>query len=151
MVMWAHHSAEMLLAALMVACPPPAASLGAAAVGISFNSSFGSYMVLQQQPAKACVFGQLGEGGSAATVRISGTGAAATAFEPYEVHAEVSGSAWKACLNPAAAGGSHTLTATCTGCTNTSAAVIEHVTFGDVWYCGGQVSLSGCPPDAPLG
>ena len=37
------------------------------ATAISFNSSFGSYMVLQQQPAKACVYGILGDGGTAAT------------------------------------------------------------------------------------
>ena len=49
---------------------------------------------------------------------------------------------WKACLKPTAAGGDFTLTATCTGCTNKTPAVLEHVTFGDVWYCAGQSNMA---------
>ena len=76
-----------------------AASAGAA--GISFNSRvstkasnagssqpadvplFGDYMVLQQAPAKACVFGTLGSGGVGASVVVSGSSADAD-FAPYE-------------------------------------------------------------------
>lgn len=47
---------------------------------------------------------------------------------------------WLAYLTPTAAGGDYTITAQCTkGCINTTSATIEHVTFGDVWYCAGQV------------
>ena len=77
-----------------------AASAGAAA-GITFNSRvstkasnagssqpadvplFGDYMVLQQAPAKACVFGTLGSGGVGASVVVSGSSADAD-FAPYE-------------------------------------------------------------------
>ena len=77
-----------------------AASAGAAA-GISFNSRvstkasnagspqpadvplFGDYMVLQQAPAKACLFGTLGSGGVGASVVVSGSSADAD-FAPYE-------------------------------------------------------------------
>lgn len=49
---------------------------------------------------------------------------------------------WKACLAPRASGGDYTISATCTGCTNTTPAVLEHVTFGDVWYCAGQSNMA---------
>jgi hypothetical protein len=90
-------------------------------------------MVLQQQPATACVYGVLGEGGTAAAVKI-----ATTTAHNYVVDAVVSADGWKACLPPQAMGGDHTITATCTGCINSTAAVLEHVTFGDVWYCAGK-------------
>ena len=65
---------------------------------------------------------------------------------PYTVAAEVAapGGAWKACLRPGAVGGDYAITATCTaGCTaNATAAVLEHATFGDVWYCGGQSNMA---------
>ena len=100
-------------------------------------------MVLQQSPAKACVYGTLGAGGTAASLKVEGAGAS------YDVEATVKPGVtsafklWKACLKPQAAGGDFTLTATCTGCTNTTAAKLSHVTFGEVWYCGGQ-SNSEC-------
>jgi hypothetical protein len=50
---------------LTAASPPPPPT-----AGLSFNASFGSYMVLQQQPAKACVYGMLGDGGTAASVKL---------------------------------------------------------------------------------
>lgn len=43
---------------------------------------------------------------------------------------------WRAVLKPATAGGAYTITVT-DGTTNGSA-VIERVTFGDVWFCSGQ-------------
>ena len=109
--------------------PPPA--------GISFNFTFGSGMVLQRAPAKACVYGVLGDGGASARIQITSEDDAA--FAAYAVAAETSaGGGWKACLAPHAAGGSFTIAASCTGCANTTAAVLEHVTFGDVWYCAGE-------------
>jgi hypothetical protein len=92
-------------------------------------------MVLQQSPAKACLYGMLGVGGTGATLKIENTGD--DAFEPYEVRAVItshsSSSAmdgWQACLTPTAVGGDYTITASCTGCTNTTAATIERATFG---------------------
>ena len=114
--------------------------------GISFNVTFGSYMVLQQAPAKACVYGVLGPGGTAASVSVKSDLEA-----PYTLRAQLLGPdvrtadtllGWKACLKPAQAGGDVTITAVCTGCTNTTPAVLEHVTFGDVWYCGGQSNMA---------
>lgn len=102
-------------------------------------------MVLQQQPAKACVYGLLGDGGTAASVKIASVAAALNSTgsaspDIYEMNAEISadGNGFKACLPPKPAGGSYVITATCTGCQNTTNAVLEDVTYGDVWYCGGQ-------------
>ena len=90
-------------------------------------------MVLQQAPAKACVYGMLGAGGTAATVKMSSMSDDVEIGQ--EIAAEVtSGGHWKACLDPQKAGGDYAITATCTGCTGAKATVsIEHVTFGDVW------------------
>jgi hypothetical protein len=50
---------------------------------------------------------------------------------------------WKALLPPMPAGGNFTITATCQGCKGAPAPlVLDGVTFGDVWYCSGQVSVS---------
>ena len=90
-------------------------------------------MVLQQQPASACLYGTVGDPGGSVRISIR------SSSESSGFAANVStGGGWKACLPPTAAGGDYTVTATCTGCTNTTAAVLEHVTFGDVWYCSGE-------------
>ena len=65
---------------------------------VSFNSSFGSYMVLQRQPAQACVYGTLGPGGTVATVKVVNTPQAVPAggASQYEVAAQVV--PFRACL-----------------------------------------------------
>jgi len=52
-------------------------------------------------------------------------------------------STWKALLKPAAAGGSYTITASVQfNATDALTASITNVTFGDVWYCGGQSNMA---------
>ena len=46
--------------------------------------------------------------------------------------------AWKAMLQAHPSGGNYSVEATCTGCANSTAAVLQDVTFGDVWICSGQ-------------
>jgi hypothetical protein len=107
-------------------------------------------MVLQQSPAKACVFGVLPPGATKATITISSgsDGDGDAAFVPYNVAASVEdeSGAWKACLKPQAGGHStFTVTATCTGCGSSNAsavATLHGVVFGDVWYCGGQSNMA---------
>jgi hypothetical protein len=55
----------------------------------------------------------------------------------YDVTATITpDGGWLAYLTPTAAGGDFTITAKCTaGCINTTVATIDHVTFGDVYYC----------------
>ena len=104
-------------------------------------------MVLQQSPAKACVFGVLPPGATKATITISSSSSSSSdgdaAFTPYDVAASVEdgSGAWKACLKPQAGGHStFTVTATCTGCP--TVATLHDVVFGDVWYCGGQSNMA---------
>ena len=85
--------------------------------------------VLQQSPAKAAVYGTLEAAGTAVSVTVDGGADLAS----YTVAATVEKGEWKALLKPAAAGGSYTITAKCTGCKNATDAVISDVTFGDVW------------------
>jgi hypothetical protein len=81
-----------------------------ASVGICFSENLGSHMVLQQAPAKACVFGLLGPGGHGASVKLSSS---SPAVAELEVEAEVTaGNRWKACLAPQKVGGDYTITAT---------------------------------------
>ena len=92
-------------------------------------------MVLQQSPAKACVYGVLGAGGTGATIKIITEDA--SDFSQYEVQATVQpgSTLWNACLKPQKAGpGKFTISATCIGCANTTAATISNVVFGDVWF-----------------
>ena len=111
---------------------------------ITFSDSLGSYMVLQQAPAIACVYGMLGDGGISARINLKGVRRDHRhEFMSLELQANVtSDGSWKACLPPQPKGGDYTVTATCTGCLNTTVASIEHVTFGDVWYCSGQSNMA---------
>jgi|EP01043_Picozoa_sp_COSAG02_P012906 hypothetical protein len=106
---------------------------------VRFFSGLTDWAVLQRAPDAANVFGMLGEGGTAAKVTVSSeTGTESM----YEVAAVTDGHAWKATLKPTPSGGGDvTITVTCTGCTNQTAAVLRHVSFGDVYYCAGQSNM----------
>ena len=106
---------------------------------VRFFSGLTDWAVLQRAPDAANVFGTLGDGGTAARVTVSSeTGTDSM----YEVAAVTDGHAWKATLKPTPSGGGDvTITVTCTGCTNQTAAVLRHVTFGDVYYCAGQSNM----------
>jgi hypothetical protein len=128
---------------------PPAAAL-------SFAATFDDHAVLQQKSGgDAWVYGT-SAGTAAVTVKVSGTGCAsltvAAEMSPLEDEPPVpkrlfvsttapppppTGNKWKAKV-PGAAGGDCTITAT----DGTHTAALEHVTYGDVWYCGGCVCVS---------
>lgn len=103
-------------------------------------------MVLQQSPAKSCVNGILGPGGTSASISVTGVTESGEIIDKYSVKATVTqgdvATQWSACLQPHDVGGMVTITATCTGCTNSTPASITNVTFGDVWYCGGQSNMA---------
>ena len=113
---------------------------------IRFFSGLTDWAVLQRAPAKANVFGVLGDGGTAASVTVTSS---SPSFPPYTVAASTdAGGGWTAALRPAASGGDVTITATCTGCRNATAATVRHLTFGDVYYCAGQ-SVVGHASSSP--
>ena len=128
----------LLLLAGGAACSPTSAAAGASA--ISFFSGLSDFAVLQRAPAAANVYGALGDGGTAAHVTVSEAGGAFAAYT-VAATADAQGKTWKAALKPMPSGGDVTVTATCTGCSNATAAVLRHVTFGDVFYCAGQSNM----------
>jgi len=106
--------------------------------GFNFSVTLSSHMVLQQAPAAAAVYGNVGSASAGAQVTVTVTPSAGT---PYSVPAAITGGRWKALLRPTAAsttGVTYTVAAACVaGCTGS--ATLEDVVFGDVWYCAGQV------------
>ena len=92
---------------------------------VSFNDTFSDYAVLQQAPAKSAVYG-LAPAGASLTITVAGAAGAA-----YSVKATASArGGWKAYLKPAD-DKNVTVTAHCaSGCTNSTDAVLAHVTFG---------------------
>ena len=107
---------------------------GSHCYAISFNSTQGDNMVLQQQPARAAVYGVVTGNTTNVTISVTDQGGAS-----YSVAAAVgAGGLWKALLPPTPAGGSYNITATATCSTEQASTSIVNVAFGDVWYCGGR-------------
>lgn len=91
------------------------------------NSCVGTPQVLQQAPAKSAVYGMAPPG---AALEITVASAADISYT-VKATATAKGS-WLAYLKPAT-DKDVTITAHCAqGCTNTTDAALEHVTFGDV-------------------
>ena len=126
-----HAMAVAVAALLCVQC-----NAGKPTPAFTFSSGFSSDMVLQRKPAKAAVYGTVPEGNVSVSVAVSGT-------DSYTVEAAVFDGAFKAFLQPAAAGGDYTITATCTaGCNSSDVPlVLSRVTFGDVFFCSGQSNM----------
>jgi sialate O-acetylesterase len=128
-------AAALCVSAMCVSAVASAAAAAAAAApcSITYNSTMGDYMVLQQAPALSAVFGAVAGGATSVSVKVTdGAGGS------YSVDAVVSGGLWKALLHAAPAGGNYTVAATATCSAGQASAVISNVVFGDVWYCGGQ-------------
>eukprot|EP01043_Picozoa_sp_COSAG02_P033838 COSAG02_NODE_2331_length_9118_cov_10.642976_1_plen_307_part_10 len=110
---------------------------------VQFAGSFLSGMVLQRGPGQSALFGTAPPG-STVTVRatgpndwsFSGHGTASTL-----VDAELHGS-WKILLPARPAGSGYSITATCS---DGSEQTLVNVSFGDIWFCTGQVRKS-CQP-----
>jgi hypothetical protein len=120
--------------------PPPVMPTN----GTFFAGSLTDNAVLQKGTAHAAVYGV--SFGASSKTKVTVT-VAEEGQPSYTVDAEMipiagheSNVTWKALLHPhAEQGGSATISAACSGCTNTTAAVIKGVTWGDVWFCFGQV------------
>ena len=119
--------------------------------GVQFSGVFSSNMVLQRDVA-AAVYGYCGKTGrgaqlfsscnftAGATVEISlasNADDATVAAAPFKTQTQIaSDGTWKALLPSTAAGGSYRVSAACTqGCGNSTAAVLDDVTFGDIYFC----------------
>jgi hypothetical protein len=115
--------AAPLLKPLSPPPPPPPA--------ITFDASLDDYAVLQQTPSVAYVFGQTMS--TAVTVKVSGAGC-----PTITTQAVIFNSTWRAKV-PGPKGGNCTILAT-DGSGNSAS--LTHVTYGDVWYCGGQSNMA---------
>ena len=143
----AHLAAAAPVPVVHAPAPPPPAS------GVRFSGVFSSQMVLQRDAATA-VFGWCGTAGQGAQVFSRCTFAAGATVEVtmsstadstrlFTTHTPIAGDGtWKALLPAMGAGGSYSVSAACThGCGNSSAAVLEDVTFGDLYFCSGQSNM----------
>jgi sialate O-acetylesterase len=150
-----------LLAGAAAGKPPPAPPPPA----FGFSPVLGEWMVLQQSPAAAAVYGVAPESATGVTITVSDgktsydvvakVGRDATHqpygyVDPSGANLPVQNNTWKAILHPTAAGGDYTITAKCAGCTNVSTATLAHVTFGDMWYCSGQSNSESPAPSASM-
>jgi len=113
---------------------------------VIFSGVFSNHGVLQRSPASASVFGTAVAGGSV-TVTLSGPNGFNFTSAPVIVttsnDASLNGT-WKVLLPPRPAGFGYSLTATCNGCSNDTAATLNDVGFGDVYLCSGQSNME-CP------
>lgn len=165
-----HHdkkAASFALDASAIAPPAPPT------LSFTWDAPFGDFMVLQQAPAQAAVYGFMDASGTGVKVTVSDGATGAPLFTvdaalnvttqaygpgwgarpcpksvcpPYDMEPfnpfGVQLPTWKALLPPTVAGGNFTITAICSGCNGNSTLTLQSVTFGDVWYCSGQVSFS---------
>ena len=120
--------ARSVLASLLAVafCASPSA-----AANVSFATVFGDYMVLQRHPVKAALFGTA-SGVAQVSLQVTQPGSS------YVLRADVKDGTWRALLPPTFAGGDWTITATA----GDASAALQHVTFGDVWYCSGQSNMA---------
>ena len=148
----------LCLGAVPFAPPPPPPPAPAPAVRngtLRFARACQSGMVLQRAPEQAAVYGALGAPPAPARDALSAppsvsvtvsSSSSSSSFASYTVPAAIvdDGVNWKALLKLTPKGGSYTITVSCaSGCNVTHAtASITDVTFGDVWYCGGQSNMA---------
>lgn len=105
---------------------------------VQFAGSFLSGMVLQRGPRQSALFGTAPPG---STVTVHATGPDGWSYSGHGtastlVDAELHGT-WKVLLPPRLAGSGYDITATCS---DGSEQTLVNVSFGDIWFCTGQVT-----------
>ena len=117
---------------------------------VLFSATFSDDMVLQRAPQAAATYGTATPG-AAVTVRLAGPGGFAWASAPAAVDAGADESVrgtWKVVLPARGAGFGYSVTATCAGCPNATAASLAGIGFGDVFLCSGR-AFTHARPAAP--
>ena len=108
--------------------------------GVQFAGSFLSGMVLQRGPGQSAVFGTAPPG-AAVTVHI--THADGWSYSGHSTASTLPAAelrnTWKVLLPPRPAGAGYTITAKGD---DGSAQRLDNVSFGDIWFCTGQVRPS---------
>ena len=116
--------------------PPPAPGQG-----IYFSGFFTDHTVLQRgSKARAAVYGAISGTASSVSIKVSEEGSTSYNVAAQIIHRGVGNLTWKALLHPHASyGGNVSVTASCSGCSGNTTATISDLTYGDVWFCSGQV------------
>jgi hypothetical protein len=115
--------------------------------GTIFSAVFGDGAVLQRgSTTRAALYGAVYGATAATTVTLTIAEKGAAAYSVSAMVVPVPGGngnvTWKALLKPhAAEGGVITATASCSSCSNTAAATLHDLTYGDVWFCSGQSNM----------
>lgn len=119
--------------------------------GTHFSGVFTDHAVLQRAPQKAALYGVVIDhsGALSETTAVAVTLSDATTSKTYNMtaqHIELVNNTyarWKAVLEPMAAGGNYTITASCPKCSGnaTNSSSLKDIVFGDVWFCSGQSNM----------
>ncbi len=127
------------LLSLLSMCGARAASMDdSGPLSFGFASVFGDDVVLQRDAITA-VYGW-GTPGMSVTVTVTKEEAGVTELAVPSARVATNGH-WKAMLPAHAAGTGFTLTAKGTLASDTATLQLEHVAFGDVWFCSGQSNM----------
>ena len=114
------------------------ANFRASVQGALFSGVFTDNSVLQREPYKAALYGVVDKPNTAVTLTM--TDEDTKKITKYNANSMKNGD-WKITLpNTYPNGGNFTFTVSCAGCYNTSVSTtITNITFGDVYFCAGQV------------
>ena len=108
---------------------------------LCFASGLSSGAVLQQSPASAVLYGSVNKNspsGSAVTVFLNASDRSTSQIFHGVVATD---GTWRVQLSPQSVGGNYSVKATCEACAGVKTATISDLTFGDVFYCGGQSNM----------
>jgi sialate O-acetylesterase len=131
--------AALLAGALAAAAAAPSLSCGAS---LCFASGLSTGAVLQRAPSAAVLYGSAPPGSAGARVTLA-LNATDGSYGKVFSGAVAADGTWRVVLDARPAGGDYAATVACAACAGGSAAAtIRDLTFGDVWFCGGQSNMS---------
>ena len=125
-----------LLLTLAAAVPPIPPALSCSDAGICFASGLSSGAVLQRAPEVAVAYGSA-LGAAGAPIRVTLASANGTFTRTVDCALGADGT-WRTALPAMPTGGNFSLRAACPTCTKRKEVAISDLTFGDVFYAGGQ-------------
>ncbi len=110
----------------------------ASSSSLTFNSTFGSYMILQSEPKQACVYGTYDESTNLTLSLRTSENVDILKIVPQTYNSNL----WKACMKPIPASISTKYNITISDDNSNASSTIHSILFGDVWYCAGQSNMA---------
>lgn len=124
---------------LAAAVPPIPPALSCSSAGICFASGLSSGAVLQRSPEVAVAYGSaLGPPGAPIHITLASSNGSFTHTVDCALAAD---GTWRAVLPAMPTGGNFSLRAACPSCAKRKDTTINDLTFGDVFYAGGQSNM----------